>query len=449
MPVKVIELNDGCLTVGDHSGVLTETSGVALITNSEVIVGDLAERQACLRPTDISNKYWHELSLEPIPRGLQIRHHADLAYAQLMSIADENGLDEEVILSVPSSFTRQQLEILLGLSKQCPFKVVGLVDSALLAAAAARPENHVIYVDIQLHQVLITELSVIDDQLVVQDATQIPGVGIQNFKNALMQMATDLFITQCRFNPQHNASSEQELYDELGSWFFRSEMDQTLLLELKSGDAVYTAKLPKEELVASLSGRYRKVNESIRELIFPGSQLLLSANIAKLPGFIGTIPQKNDLVILDQKRTIKACNDYESLILSDGEEIQMVTKFAVEKIGISQSSNRSTCGQTELATHILYDNKAVAINDIEIKNSTRSQFDTGSQKTIYMNLETLDEKLGVIRKRGDSIYINCCEHEIFLNGRSITGEHSLALGDCLQFSKEGKFLSLIRVEDGE
>ena len=43
MPVKVIELNDSCLTVGDQSGIISKTSGVALIAESEVIVGAQAE----------------------------------------------------------------------------------------------------------------------------------------------------------------------------------------------------------------------------------------------------------------------------------------------------------------------------------------------------------------------------------------------------------------------
>ena len=80
-------------------------------------------------------------------------------------------------------------------------------------------------------------------------------------------MATDLFISQCRFNPQHNASSEQELYNKLGSWFLDGETDQTLLLELESGDAVHRAKLPKEDLAVALSGYYEKINESIKDLL--------------------------------------------------------------------------------------------------------------------------------------------------------------------------------------
>ena len=449
MPVKVIELNDSCLTVGDQSGIISKTSGVALIAESEVIVGAQAERNACLRPTEICNKYWHELGLEPIPLGLQIRHYADVAYAQLMSIAEESDLDGDVILSVPSSFTRQQLEILLGLAKQCPFKVVGLVDTALLAAATARSASHVIYVDIQLHQVLITELSIIDNQLAVQDVTQLPGVGLQNFKNLLMQMATDLFISQCRFNPQHNASSEQELYNKLGSWFLDGETDQTLLLELESGDAVHRAKLPKEDLAVALSGYYEKINESIKELLASGSQILVSENIARLPSYISTMPPNYEVVLVDQNRMIKVCHEYESLILSRGDEIHLITKLASERIGINKPLNQSVCPQGEVATHILYENRAIKIDDIEIKNSVRSRFDTVAKKAIYVNLKTSDEQPIIIKNRDGGIYINCRGHETFLNDSLITGEHSLELGDRLRFSKKGRSLSLIKVDDGQ
>lgn len=449
MPIKVIELNDSCLRVGDENGIISKTSGFALLAHGKVIVGDHAERRACLQPTDIFSKYWQELSLEPISHGPGIRHYADLAYAQLLDIAEGSSVDGDVILSVPSSFTRQQLEILLGLSKQCPFKVVGLVDSALLAAVATGSSSHVIYADMHLHQLLLTELSITNGHLVIESVTQLPGVGIQNFKNLMMQMATDLFINQCRFNPQHNAHSEQQLYNELSSWFFHDEMEQTLFLELKSGDAIHTVKLPKETLVSSLSGYYKKINDSINELMDSNTKLLLSESLGGLPGYISTIPRRYDRGLLDHDRMIKACYEYDSLIIDDREELQLITKFPAEKIGVVQAPDKSARRSVGRPTHILCGNRAIKIDDIDIKNSVGVQWEAEYKNIIYMNLQTPYEQLGSISKRDGVIYIKCYESEVFLNGSLIIGEHSLTLGDHLQFTKQGEFISLIEVDDGE
>ena len=111
--------------------------------------------------------------------------------------------------------------------------------------------------------------------------------------------------------------------------------------------------------------------------------------------------------------------------------------------------NQSVCPQGEVATHILYGNRAIKIDDIEIKNSVSSQFDTVAKKAIYVNLKTSDEQPIIIKNRDGGIYINCRGHETFLNDSLITGEHSLELGDRLRFSKKGRSLSLIKVDDGQ
>tara|TARA_B100001250_G_scaffold59126_1_gene46036 strand:+ start:1628 stop:2974 length:1347 start_codon:yes stop_codon:yes gene_type:complete len=448
MSLKVIELNDSCLTVGDENGIVSQTIGFALVTSDKIEVGEKAEGQACLEPTNIFNKYWQELSLEPISHSPKIRHHADLAYAQLKNIAEVNGVDDEVIFAVPSNFTRQQLEILLGLANQCPFRVVGLVDSGLLAAASTAKAEHIVYVDIQLHQVILTELSVTGDHIEVKGVTQVPGVGIQNFQNLMMRMATDLFIAQCRFNPQHNAYTEQQLYNELNSWFFQDDKEQTFLLELKSGDAAHTAKLPKESLVAALQEYYQKINEQIKVMASSNSQLLLSENLSGLPGYVSTLSSIHNLVLIERSQITKACCDFKTLIIDDKEQVHLVTRFVAEEIGIHKSAHRPAEHHLDIATHILYDNKAIKICDIEIKSSIPERANFDSSNVLYMNLKTSAERLGNIDKRGDTVYFNCGDHRVFLNDNIITGEHVLKLGDRIRFSEQSKAISVIKVENG-
>ena len=124
MSLKVIELNDNVLRVGDESGILVESPGFALVLDKQMQLGDVAKDQARIHPTSSYNKYLHELSLDPISHAIGIRHFADIAYAHLLHLAEEGGVDAEVIFAVPGNFTRAQLAILLGLAKQSPFQPV-------------------------------------------------------------------------------------------------------------------------------------------------------------------------------------------------------------------------------------------------------------------------------------------------------------------------------------
>ena len=112
MSLKVIELNDNALRVGDESGILVESPGFALAGNKQLQLGEIAKQQARLQPTNSYNKYLHELSLDPISHAVGIRHAADIAYAHLLHLAEEGGVDADMIFAVPGNFTHQQLALI-------------------------------------------------------------------------------------------------------------------------------------------------------------------------------------------------------------------------------------------------------------------------------------------------------------------------------------------------
>ena len=91
MSLKVIELNDNSLRVGDESGILVESPGFALAVDKQLQLGDVAKQQARIHPASSYNKYLHELSLDPISHVIGIRHFADIAYAHLLHLAAEGG----------------------------------------------------------------------------------------------------------------------------------------------------------------------------------------------------------------------------------------------------------------------------------------------------------------------------------------------------------------------
>ena len=66
MSLKVIEFNDRGICVSDETGILLHSPGFALADGAEVLFGEPAEQQARLRPTESYNRYWQELSLDPI-----------------------------------------------------------------------------------------------------------------------------------------------------------------------------------------------------------------------------------------------------------------------------------------------------------------------------------------------------------------------------------------------
>jgi len=308
-----------------------------------------------------------------------------------------------------------------------------------------------LHADLQLHQVVLTLLIREENVLKVEKVVQVPGVGKQNFMNLMMQVATDLFIGQCRFNPQHDANSEQDLYNLLRAWLSNQGEEETVQLELKNNNSVHLAKLTRAHLLEVLGKYYKEINKQINTIgaDFEG-KLLLTENISGLPGFIDSISKAHDRVVLRGDQGIQACLEHRSLIASNKDEITLISKFKTSDLGIKNSPKKSEELQTEEATHALFANEAIEIRRLDIKNVLEGPDINRSSRTLNFIVEDLPEDVGIIDKTDKGIYFHSKTNSAILNGRTIIkGKHLLRLGDHIKFPKSVDEIRLIKVRDGE
>jgi hypothetical protein len=452
MSLKVIELNDNAINVGDESGLILESLGFALALENKIELGESAEQQARLQPTNSYNKFWHELSMEPLSRHRGVRHLADLAYAQLMHLAELGDIDSDVIFAVPGNFTRQQLAILLGLAKQSPFNPVGLVDSALAGALNTASSESVVYADIQLHQVVLSKLLREGNTLKTESVIQVPGVGSQNFMNLMMELATGLFIQQCRFNPQHNAESEQQLYNALPHWLQQDENDDnSLILELRSHSNVHTAKMPRESLRSNLAQYYEKISEQLLALtIQQDSQLILSKGMNDLPGFVSSISELGDIQVLSRDAVNSACIAYQHHIIRPADEIHLINALTIEGSDSASSNAREPQPDQKLnPTHVLFCNRAVPIASLDIINADKLNGDSAPLSSLVVSARDKPRQLGLIELASDGVFLDSSSEIFLLNEKPVTGRQKLKLGDNLRVHESSDELRLIQVSDGE
>ncbi|MBT8147222.1 MAG: hypothetical protein KJN90_10230 [Gammaproteobacteria bacterium] len=455
MNAKVIELNDSAVSVSDESGLLVQSPGFAVIGERGLEVGRAAEQQVRLRPTSSFNKFWHQLSLEPLGYSVgNIRHFADLAFAHLLHVADEAQLDGDVIFAVPGNFTSQQLAILLGLARQCPFSPIGVVDAALASAVKLVEKPNLVFADIQLHQALVTRFSIVDGNLQRESVIQIPEAGLQSFNNLVMQLATGLFVQQCRFNPQHNAESEQQLYNALPEWLAQYGKNRSsLLMEINTGNAVHQAKVPWETLIQKFSDFYGRIYQQIDSVSKePDTQLVISSSLAKLPSFINAMSTSTDPGIAVPESLGKTCLELEQYINSDDDGFHFVTALPlVGEVQAAQAPGRQddAAGQAAVATHVLYKSHALPLGKVTISNDREQDLkESINGKNIQLSIAGLPAYLGQIEREGNQVSVVCGEAGALLNGEKITGRQNLKLGDLVQFTDNSEAISLIRVRDG-
>ena len=448
-PMKVIELNDSNITISSEAGELLRSPGFARIEGSTIDFGEKAQQQARLHPSQIINQFWHRLSLDPLSElHSRYRHHGDIAYAHLMHLANEADLSGDVIFAVPGNFNRQQLSILLGLVGQCPFNAVALVDSAVVGSVANMNSQSIIHGDIQLHQTVLTKLAFSDGKLQRQSIVQIPETGLVALYDSWAKFINDAFIQQSRFNPQHNAETEQLLYQQLPQWLLSIRESNSIVLELEYKGSRHQAKLTRTDLTQKAQNIYNKILQQIETLNNTSpSTVLITQGLSQLPGFSEQINNCNSLPI---NAVTTACLENVEQLCKVGANkeasLSLVTSLPSAYLPANASvpvrSTSPSSSGTLTPSHIVADHIAYSLpKDILYIGSNPLR--TG--EFIELKDSSLDNNLCAISFVNGEYLLNKANSTLFVNRESITGNRKLQLGDCISFAQSDLQLELIQV----
>jgi len=215
MSIALLDLNDCNLQLW-HGDARVQSPGYALLHGAEYRFGAAARAAARLMPREINTRFWWQLSTEVLQPALgPARHTGDLVHAHLLQLYREANQPDEVLLAVSGSMQREQLALLLGIVQQCPFDAVGLVNRSVALASLYGHNERLFHLEIQLHQALVTELSTHDGTVELQRSTPLPGCGLLQVQERLVEMIAAEFVRQTRFDPRRKAATEQQLYDAL------------------------------------------------------------------------------------------------------------------------------------------------------------------------------------------------------------------------------------------
>lgn len=287
----LIELSDPGLRVSSFSDTLQQSPGFVNVAGRAPLFGEAARQQSRLHPRLTFNQFWAQLSLDPlVQENSFFRHQADAAYGHLKTLADENEVHDQAVFAIPGHFNRQQLSILLGLARQLPFTPVGLVDLGLLAATDVQIADRALYLDMQLHQSVLTLIRREGKELVRDKTQQVPGSGLLALQDVWAGMISDAFIRQSRFNPQHNASTEQHLYNSLQDWINEAMSGNEVLMNIHYRDNTYQAGTSRSQFEQKVAPLLLTLRQEIEALGGGECQLIVSSSIASLPGLSAALP---------------------------------------------------------------------------------------------------------------------------------------------------------------
>ena len=212
-----LEINDAGLILAADGEVLAEAPGFALLEGRRPVTGEAAVRRARLAPLYVDNRYWLELGTGPLARPSEAaRSSAELAHAQLVDLLGPwKDRGSELLVAVPEWYTREQLALLLGIVAESGSTVVGLVDAGLAAASLEPAPDQLVHLELALHGAVLTVLEHGGSELRRVRFEMLPGLGWLALQQAWLARIADVFVRRTRFDPLHEAASEQRLADAL------------------------------------------------------------------------------------------------------------------------------------------------------------------------------------------------------------------------------------------
>ncbi len=426
MALAIIDISDTGIQLAIGDEVVNTSPGIAVLDGDRLLLGQEALNNARLLPRWTNNRFWNQLSTDPIAnRTANIRHHADLAFAHLESIWTPVSADvDAVILLVPCYYDHQQLGLLLGIANECGMPVAGVADSSLLAVSGTALTPLSLHLDIHLHRITLAKIHS-GAVLSRREVTTVAELGLFTLWERWGDIIANQFIQTSRFDPMHQASSEQALFNALPGWIAERGMDRSHAFELELGDVHHRVIVTSDQLVTACTQIFPQIVQSIRAQIPTGTTatLIVSPRFAGIPGLRDSLDLITNLatVQLEPDEVIRNAFVHADKITSD-EVISHVVSLPIAAMGLSPNRQDS-----ERATHLLKRNSAVPVG---------SAFKLSEESIVNLTMAESDPAC-TIYPHGNALYIDVHTTGIVqLNGQPVSDQTTIAPGDVLSIGGE-------------
>jgi hypothetical protein len=414
----LLDINDSQLQLwhGDNHVV---SPGYALLEGSEYRFGQGARHQARLRPREINTRFWWQLGTEPLQPALgPARHCADLVHAHLQTLHREAGAPSQWLIAAPGSMQREQLALLLGIVQQCPFDAVGLVHRSVALASVHSSSDTCFHLELQLHQALLSELRNDGERVSLVAAHPLPGCGLLQLQERLIEIIAAAFIRQTRFDPRRKADSEQQLYDALPKALLQLRSAQHCNIEGQG----YNARVGRDELTAA--GEH--LVGSAGEYLSAEAQRLADPLLGLLPG----LEQLARLDILNDAALQEAVTAQREHLVQSG---AAALHFTTDLPALKAAAAPAPTAQSEPATP-----------EVTTPPRAPSHMLAGAQARALQSGLSLERGWQLINRQGHWFVAGGSEPAPAVNGSPAAAHCALAPGDRLRLP-DGTQVMLIDV----
>jgi hypothetical protein len=367
-----------------------------------------------------------------------------------------------VVLAVGGGLEPRQLGRLLGITQALEIPVSAIVDAALAAASAGYTGERLLHVGLGQRRAVVTEIRQ-GQSLVRERVAAIERWGRDEVADAQMRGAAAAFVTQSRFDPLHDADTEQELFDRLPGWLAEIERTGSLLVELGGGGRrPVAAELTREQAEGWTARFADELQQQVSLLKQAGepTAVLVSAQAARLPGLVARLGGVRgvELSLLPEQAGAAGALRAREALRGPGASLRFATRLPRPEAPLAERSDaailrppplrRAAPASGRAPTHLLLGSVAHPI--------TAEPLVVGTAPAVAGRSVRLEgETAGVSRTHcrffesaGQALVEDLSTWGTFVNGERVAGRAVLSAGDRVRVGSPGIELVLIASGQG-
>lgn len=446
IPTAALELNDAGFAIARNGELHLAGPGYAVMTTVGPQFGTAARARRRLEPRGTQRRYWAGLGETPLtPPFGSVRTSADLVEAHLATLWARCAGAQAAILTVMPGWSHEQLALLLGIARDIGMPVAGLVDPAVAVARQPYPGRELWHLQATLDAAWITRLAQDGQGVSLGERERVERCGIEALERGCAEFIARCFLATSRFDPLHDAASEQQLDDALPQWLAAAAHDPRVSARLQWQGNEFEAAIDTGRLRERVAQLADPLLRSLRARLSPREPavLLLEHRCADFPGLpelLGQLPATT-VVLLEPGAAARGALRLQPAAGGDG-ALALVNALGFDQAP-AEGSALPAAAPGRRPTHVLFGHRAWRLGAGPLQVGT-----TLAEGEYGIGLEAAAQ--GVSRRHcslrvedGRVVVHDHSRYGTRVNGHRIEGTAVLATGDVLTIGEPPQRLTLI------
>ena len=450
MTTAAIDLNDSAISLVTAGGVLRQEIGYACLRAGSLLFGAEARIHSPLLRQETSNRHWRDLSEAPLPRPLgAYRTAADLVEAHLAHL--RGALPPQftsVVAAVPPYWSQQQLGLLLAIARETGFPLTGFVDDAVAATRRPYPGRVLWNLDLTLHDAGLTRMAQ-GEEVSRDDGQRFEWLSVELLDRACAQSIATAFLQTSRFDPLHDAESEQDLYRKLPEWLAALRGRDSLTLNAAFRGHEFVAMVRASDVRIAVGQATERLVQRLRTLVAAGDAAVLQVpdRLADYPGALEALTGVSNCQVVALEPAAAAVGALRLRTPQAADAVRLTMSLPwdrppAEPAGAAAAAIAPATG-TASPTHIVHRGRAYRLGAVEFQLG--SQLDDGQfGLRLSASVQALSRRhCGVRVENGRAVLYDYSRYGTRLNGQPIEGSAVLHSGDVIQIGRPAIELMLV------